>query len=38
MGRYVNPLWLNVLAWGLTVLIIGLTLVLCGSSLGGLFT
>ncbi len=38
MGRYVNPLWLNVLAWGLTVLIIGLTLVLFGSSLVGLFT
>ena len=36
MGRYVNPLWLNVLAWGLTVLIIGLTLVLFGSSLLGL--
>jgi Mn2+/Fe2+ NRAMP family transporter len=35
MGRYVNPLWLNVLAWGLTVLIIGLTLVLFGSSLLG---
>jgi len=38
MGRYVNPLWLNILAWGLTVLIIGLTLVLFGSSLVGLFT
>ncbi len=38
MGRYVNPLWLNVLAWGLTVLIIGLTLVLFGSTLLGLLT
>jgi Mn2+/Fe2+ NRAMP family transporter len=37
MGRYVNPLWLNVLAWGLTVLIIGLTLVLFASSLAGWF-
>ncbi len=35
MGRYVNPRWLNVLAWGLTALIIVLTLLLFGSSLFG---
>jgi NRAMP (natural resistance-associated macrophage protein)-like metal ion transporter len=33
MGDHVNPLWLNVLAWGLTGLIIVLTLVLFGSTL-----
>jgi Mn2+/Fe2+ NRAMP family transporter len=35
MGRYVNPTWLNVVAWGLTGLIIALTLVLFGSALAG---
>jgi Mn2+/Fe2+ NRAMP family transporter len=35
MGRHVNPLWLNVVAWGLTALIIALTLLLFGSSLFG---
>lgn len=35
MGRYVNPWWLNVVAWALTALIIVLTLVLLGSSLAG---
>ncbi len=33
MGDHVNPLWLNVLAWGLTGLIIVLTLLLFGSAL-----
>ena len=33
MGHHVNPTWLNVLAWGLTALIIALTLVLFGSTL-----
>jgi Mn2+/Fe2+ NRAMP family transporter len=35
MGRYVNPRWLNILAWGLTGLIVLLTVVLLGSSLIG---
>jgi Mn2+/Fe2+ NRAMP family transporter len=35
MGRYVNPRWLNILAWGLTGLIVLLTAVLLGSSLIG---
>lgn len=35
MGRYVNPRWLNILAWGLTGLIVLLTVVLLGSSLVG---
>lgn len=35
MGRYTNPRWLNVVAWGMTGLIVLLTLVLLGSSLGG---
>ena len=35
MGRYTNPSWLNVIAWGLTGLIIALTLVLFGSALVG---
>jgi NRAMP (natural resistance-associated macrophage protein)-like metal ion transporter len=35
MGRYGNPTWLNVLAWGLTLLITALTLVLFGSAIGG---
>jgi Mn2+/Fe2+ NRAMP family transporter len=33
MGRYTNPPWLNVIAWGLTGLIIALTLILFGSAL-----
>ena len=33
MGAHTNPVWLNVLAWSLTGLIILLTLVLFGSSL-----
>jgi Mn2+/Fe2+ NRAMP family transporter len=32
MGEHTNPRWLNVLAWGLTGLIIALTLVLFGST------
>jgi Mn2+/Fe2+ NRAMP family transporter len=35
MGEHVNPTWLNVLAWGLTGLIIALTLILFGSTLAG---
>ena len=35
MGRHTNPRWLNVLAWGLTGLVILLTAVLFGSALGG---
>ncbi|MDP9251074.1 MAG: Nramp family divalent metal transporter [Chloroflexota bacterium] len=35
MGRYTNPTWLNVVAWGLTGLITALTLILFGSALGG---
>ena len=35
MGRHTNPLWLNVLAWGLTGLVILLTAVLFGSTLVG---
>jgi len=35
MGRYVNPGWLNVLAWGLTGLITLLTLLLFGSTIAG---
>jgi Mn2+/Fe2+ NRAMP family transporter len=35
MGSHVNPPWLNVLAWGLTGLIILLTTVLFGSSIAG---
>jgi NRAMP (natural resistance-associated macrophage protein)-like metal ion transporter len=33
MGEHVNPTWLNVLAWGLTGLIIALTLILFGSTI-----
>ena len=33
MGSHTNPTWLNVLAWGLTGLIILLTLILFGSTL-----
>ena len=33
MGDHVNPTWLNVLAWGLTGLIIALTLILFGSTI-----
>ncbi len=36
MGRYVNPRWLNVVAWCLTGLVIVLTLALFGTSLPGL--
>lgn len=32
MGAYVNPLWLNVVAWALTGLVVVLTLVLFGST------
>jgi Mn2+/Fe2+ NRAMP family transporter len=35
MGRHVNPAWLNVLAYGLTGLIILLTAVMLGSGLAG---
>lgn len=35
MGSHVNPLWLNVVAWGLTGLIILLTAILFGSSIAG---
>jgi Mn2+/Fe2+ NRAMP family transporter len=37
MGEHVNPRWLNVLAWGLTGLIIALTLVLFGSTVASWF-
>jgi Mn2+/Fe2+ NRAMP family transporter len=33
MGSHTNPTWLNVLAWGLTGLIILLTVILVGSGL-----
>jgi Mn2+/Fe2+ NRAMP family transporter len=33
MGEHVNPTWLNVLAWGLTGLIIALTLILFASTI-----
>jgi Mn2+/Fe2+ NRAMP family transporter len=33
MGEHTNPRWLNILAWGLTGLIIALTLVLFGSTI-----
>jgi Mn2+/Fe2+ NRAMP family transporter len=35
MGSYTNPRWLNVLAWGLTGLVILLTAILFGSTLAG---
>lgn len=35
MGRHTNPPWLNVLAWGLTGLVVLLTGVLFGSTLAG---
>jgi NRAMP (natural resistance-associated macrophage protein)-like metal ion transporter len=35
MGRYTNPTWLNVIAWALTGLVILLTAILFGSTLGG---
>lgn len=35
MGRHTNPTWLNVLAWGLTGLVVLLTAVLFGSTLAG---
>jgi len=35
MGRHTNPRWLNVVAWGLTGLVILLTAVLFGSTLAG---
>ena len=35
MGSHTNPTWLNVLAWGLTGLVILLTGVLFGSTLAG---
>ena len=35
MGVHTNPRWLNALAWGLTGLVILLTLVLFGSTLAG---
>lgn len=35
MGRHVNPAWLNIVAWGLTGLVIALTLVLFGSTIAG---
>jgi NRAMP (natural resistance-associated macrophage protein)-like metal ion transporter len=35
MGTYTNPRWLNVLAWGLTGLVILLTAILFGSTLAG---
>jgi Mn2+/Fe2+ NRAMP family transporter len=35
MGRHVNPPWLNVVAWGLTGLVVALTLVLFGSTIAG---
>ena len=35
MGEHTNPRWLNVVAWGLTGLVILLTAVLLGSTLAG---
>jgi Mn2+/Fe2+ NRAMP family transporter len=35
MGEHTNPAWLNVLAWGLTGLVILLTAILFGSTLAG---
>ena len=35
MGSYTNPRWLNVLAWGLTGLVILLTAILFGATLAG---
>ncbi|HEX5395993.1 MAG TPA: Nramp family divalent metal transporter [Candidatus Limnocylindria bacterium] len=35
MGSHVNPLWLNVIAWALTGLVVVLTLVLFGSTVIG---
>ncbi len=35
MGRHTNPRWLNILAWGLTGLVVLLTAVLFGSTLAG---
>jgi Mn2+/Fe2+ NRAMP family transporter len=37
MGPHVNPRWLNILAWGLTGLVIALTLVLFGSTVASWF-
>jgi uncharacterized protein involved in cysteine biosynthesis len=35
MGRHTNPAWLNVVAWGLTGLVILLTAFLFGSTVAG---
>jgi Mn2+/Fe2+ NRAMP family transporter len=35
MGEHTNPRWLNVVAWGLTGLVILLTAILFGSTLAG---
>jgi Mn2+/Fe2+ NRAMP family transporter len=35
MGRHTNPTWLNVIAWGLTGLVIALTAILFGSTIAG---
>ena len=35
MGRHTNPPWLNVLAWGLTGLVVLLTAILFGSTVAG---
>jgi Mn2+/Fe2+ NRAMP family transporter len=35
MGNHVNPRWLNVVAWGLTGLVIVLTVVLFASTIAG---
>lgn len=37
MGSYTNPTWLNVVAWGLTGMLIVLTLILFGSTVAGWF-
>jgi manganese transport protein len=33
MGRFVNPLWLSILAWTISVIILGLNLYLLGQIL-----
>ncbi|MGI8871161.1 MAG: Nramp family divalent metal transporter [Candidatus Limnocylindria bacterium] len=37
MGRYVNPLWLNVVAWALTAFVTLLTAILFGTTIAGWF-
>jgi Mn2+/Fe2+ NRAMP family transporter len=37
MGRYVNPPWLNLLAWTLTGMVVLLTLIMFGSTIASSF-